>query len=392
MPWKASTIVNERMQFITRLRAGERMTDLCRDFGISRKTGYKFQERFERLGILGLADQSRAPLTRRRLEGPIANMVLDLRRVHPTWGPRKLIEVLHRRNPELRMPGTTAVSCLIARNGLAKPQRRRRTVPVFPDHLTQAGSPNDVWCVDYKGQFRLGNSQYCYPLTVSDDASRYLIGIDAFEQISTDHARGAFEEWFSQYGLPNVIRTDNGAPFASRGLLGLTRLSVFWLKQGIRPERIEPGEPQQNGRHERMHKTLKDETTRPAARTFLQQQERFDHFVDTFNRVRPHEALGMATPAECYRRSSRAYAPKPIFYPLHDDVIKVHASGHTKVLGCRGGAFFLSNALVGETIGIRQMGDHSWVLTFIDLTLGVYDAAEHLFLPADLATSTPPEV
>lgn len=391
MPWKESTAVNERMHFVTRLRAGERMADLCRDYGISRKTGYKFKERFERLGVLGLGDQSRAPIRPRRLDGPVADLLLDLRREHPTWGPRKLINVLHRRHPELRMPGTTSVSCLIARNGLAKPQRRRHRVPTFPSHLTQAELPNEVWCADYKGQFRLATSQYCYPLTITDDASRFLIGIDAFDCINGEEARGAFDTAFSKYGLPKVIRTDNGAPFASRGLLGLSRLSVFWIKHGIRPERIESGEPQQNGRHERMHRTLKDETIRPAAKSFLQQQERFDYFVDTFNRIRPHEAIDMATPAERYQASGRPYLPTPIAYPLHDDVIKVHASGHTALCRRSSRAFFLSAALAGETVGIRQMGDQTWVLSFANLTLGVYDAGEHQFQPADLATSTPPE-
>jgi transposase InsO family protein len=375
------------MAFITRLRAGERMADLCREYEISRKTGHKFKERFERLGLIGLADQSRAPIRRPRIDESVSRLIVDFRREHPTWGPRKLVNVLHRRNPGLRMPGTTSVSCLLAKAGLAKPRRPRSTVPAFPAHLTQAASSNDVWCADYKGQFRLTSSEYCYPLTVSDDASRYLIGIDAFDRISGEQARGAFEEAFSKYGLPKVIRTDNGAPFASRGLLGLSRLSVFWIKQGIRPERIEAGEPQQNGRHERMHRTLKEETTRPAARTLLQQQERFDCFIDTFNRVRPHEALGMATPAERYRPSDRAYIPRPLAYPLHDDVIKVQTTGHAGLVRRRG--FFLSAALAGESVGVRQMGDQTWLLTFANLTLGVYDASAHLFQPADLAAPTP---
>jgi transposase InsO family protein len=391
VPWKESTVVNERMIFITRLKDGERMAELCRDYGISRKTGYKFKERFERLGPIGLADQSRAPVQRRRIPESVARLVLELRRQHPTWGPKKLLEVLGRRNRGLRLPGTTSVSCLIAREGLAKPHRKRSLVPAFPAHLTQASLPNDVWCADYKGQFRLATSAYCYPLTVSDEASRFLIGIDAFDRINSDQAREAFEEAFSRYGLPDVIRTDNGAPFAGRGILGLTRLSVFWIKQGIRPERIQPGEPQQNGRHERMHRTLKEETTRPAAKTFLQQQERFDCFIDIFNRERPHEALGMATPAERYRPSNRAYAPRPTAYPLHDDIVKVHASGHVGITRRRHDNFFLSSALAGESIGVRQMGDHLWLLSFAQLNLGVYDASIHRFQPAETATSIPLE-
>lgn len=391
MSWKESSVVNERMGFITRLNAGERMSDLCLHYGISRKTGYKFKERFERLGLIGLGDQSRAPIRSRRLRGPVADLILELRRKQPTWGPRKLVEVLRRLHPGISLPGTTAVGSLLDREGLVTPQRRRNRVPSFPDHLTQGASANEVWCADYKGQFRLGNANYCYPLTVSDDATRFLIAIDAFERINLDEARIAFEEAFTRYGLPKVIRTDNGAPFASCGLLGLTRLSVFWIKQGIRPERIESGEPQQNGRHERMHRTLKAETTRPAARNLLQQQERFDCFVETYNNVRPHEALGMASPAKVYQPSSRVFVAKALDYPLHDDVIKVDRSGHANVIRRRGGSFFVSGALAGERIGIRELDDDTWLLTFAGIDLGVYDAQSHFFQQADIPVSAPPE-
>lgn len=391
MSWKESSVVNERMSFITRLNAGERMSDLCLHYGISRKTGYKFKERFERLGLIGLGDQSRAPIRNRRLRGPVAELVLELRRKHPTWGPRKLLEVLRGLHPGIPMPGTTAIGSLIDREGLVTPHRRRNRVPAFPDHLTQAAAANEVWCADYKGQFRLGNTSYCYPLTVSDDATRFLIAIDAFERINLEEARISFEEAFTKYGLPKVIRTDNGAPFASCGLLGLTRLSVFWIKQGIRPERIKSGEPQQNGRHERMHRTLKAETTRPAARNLLQQQERFDCFVETYNNVRPHEALGMSTPAKVYKPSGRSFIAKTLDYPLHDDVVKVDRSGHTNIVRGRGGSFFVSGALAGERIGIRELENDTWLLTFAGIDLGVYDAPSHFFQQIDIPVSAPPE-
>ena len=391
MSWKESSVVNERMSFITRLNAGERMSDLCLHYGISRKTGYKFKERFERLGLVGLGDQSRAPIRNRRLRGPVADLVLDLRRKQPTWGPRKLVEVLRQRHPGVALPGATAVGSLLDREGLVTPQRRRNRVPLFLDHLTQGASANEVWSADYKGQFRLGNTNYCYPLTISDDATRFLIAIDGFERINLEEARIAFEGAFTKYGLPKVIRTDNGAPFASCGLLGLTRLSVFWIKQGIRPERIKPGEPQQNGRHERMHRTLKAETTRPAAKNLLQQQERFDCFVETYNTVRPHEALGMATPAKVYQPSSRILTAKTLDYPLHDDVLKVDPSGHVNIIRRRGGSFFVSGALAGEQIGVRELEDDTWLLTFASLDLGIYDPRSHHFQQIDIPVSAPPE-
>lgn len=386
MPWRKSGPVSERMVFITRLMSGERMNDLCAEFGISRKTGYKFKDRYDRLGPEGLFDVSRRPLrTPWKTPEPIQELVVALRLEHPTWGPKKLAEICRRRHPGLRVPAPSTIGDMLARVGLVRHRRRRRHVPVLGRRLREAPHPNDVWCVDYKGQFRLGNGRYCYPLTITDQASRLIVGCEGFEQINGLCARAVFQDCFSRYGLPQVIRSDNGPPFASRGLFGLTQLNVFWLKLGIVPERIRPGEPQENGQHERMHRTLKDDCIRPAAANLLAQQERFDRFVETFNQVRPHEALGQKPPASVYVPSSRVFRdPDPLEYPLHDDVRTTDNTGHIRLLRRRRGGVFISSALVNERIGIREVEDGRWLLSFASLDLGYLDPAGKRFEPADL--------
>jgi transposase InsO family protein len=388
MPWRESGPMSERMGFVARLLAGERMSDLCREFGISRKTGYKFKERYEQLGPGGLYDVSRRPKrSPGRTPGPIEELIVELRRLHPTWGPKKLLEVLQARHPGIRLPAASTAGDLLSRKDLVRRRHRRRTVVTLGRNvLREAKSPNEIWCADYKGQFRLGNGQYCYPLTITDQASRFLLGCEGFERIDGDSARAVFEDRFSKYGVPEGIRTDNGPPFASRGLFGLTRLSVFWLKLGIVLERIEPGKPQQNGRHERMHKTLKEDTTRPAAANLLQQQERFDEWVTTFNEIRPHEALGQKPPATVYRPSPRSPSAVQLDYPLHDDVRIVQPAGHVRLLrGRNNPGIFLSSALATERVGIRELEDGRWLVSFAMLDLGWIDPTARTFHPADLA-------
>jgi transposase InsO family protein len=387
MPWEVSTRMSERMEFVLRLRDGEPMSDLCRGFGISRKTGYKFKERFERLGPAGLYDLPRTPRhIARRISDAIRERLLETRREHPRWGPHKLKAWLTERYAGVAWPSTTTIGEILSRAGLVPKRRRRRGVVPFGMKLRVAEGPNDLWCADYKGQFRLGNGRYCYPLTVTDQVSRYILSCEGFEAIDGERARLVFEDLFARHGLPLAIRTDNGAPFASRGLLGLSRLSAWWLKLGIVPERIAPGKPEQNGRHERMHRTLKAETTRPAGANLLQQQERFDSFVWTFNHERPHEALGQRPPNTVYRPSTRAVktTAAPLEYPLHDDVRTVARSGHVHLLSRREPAFFLSTALAGERIGIRELDDGRWLLSFATLDLGWFDPASRVFRPIDL--------
>jgi putative transposase len=361
-----------RMQFIMRLRDGERMTDLCREFGISRKTGYKFEKRYSKLGASGLVDQSRAPKrSAQRLSEEIAELLIRGRKKNPSWGSKKLKAVLAKRYPELKLPAPSTIDSLLKRRGLVEPRKRRGCTLPYASPLCLATAPNEVWCTDYKGQFRMGDGELCYPLTVTDRFSRHLMGCEGFNRIDTDGAIAAFHRIFVEFGLPSVIRSDNGAPFASRALWGLSRLSVWWLRLGIWHERIEPGCPQQNGQHERMHRDLKRETARPGAANLLAQQERFDGFLEEYNSVRPHEALDMKTPSEVYwlsdrRMPDRLEDPK---YPLHDDIVEVDGHGHIRI-GKHN--IFLSQALARQLLGIRELNDGGWLISFVAYDLGTW--------------------
>jgi transposase InsO family protein len=372
VPWKTKTPVDMRMEFIQRLAKDERLTDLCREYGISRKTAYKFKERFERRGAAGLQDGSRAPHVIPHKTAPeLEALIVAERRRHPTWGPRKLKSLLEKRFGRA-FPSPATIGNIVQRHGLAQPRKKRVRYerPEAFAVLGEALKPNDVWCIDYKGQFRLGDATYCYPLTLTDQYSRFILGCEGMAAISDEAARDVCEEAFSTHGLPLVIRSDNGAPFASRGLAGLTKLSVFWLRLGIGLERTRPGHPQDNGRHERMHRTLKFETARPARANLLQQQERFDAFVEEFNTERPHEALDMKRPADLYRRSPRSAPSRlpDLRYPAHDDVVRVNAYGQIYIAGL--GQAPLSVALAGNDVGIREERDGRWLVTFADLDLG----------------------
>lgn len=359
-----------RSEFIERLARGERITDLCREYGISRKTGDKFKKRFERLGADGLKDQSRAPKVIPHKTPPeVEEVIIAERKQHPTWGPKKLKVVL-----ELRLghafPSAAAIGAILARNGLTQPRKKRQRFSPAPTTLREATAPNDIWCIDYKGQFRLGDASYCYPLTITDQFSRYILGCEGMSAISDEAARETCEEVFRAHGLPTVMRSDNGVPFASTGLAGLTKLSVFWMRLGVTLERIRPAHPEENGQHERMHRTLKFETARPARQNLLQQQERFDEFVAEFNNERPHEALGMKRPADVYVSSIRPFPAKPVefAYSTHDDVVRVNAAGQIYVAGI--GQVALSNALAGEHVGLREERDGRWLISFRELDLG----------------------
>lgn len=372
MPWKERHAVDERLRFVARLAEGERMAEMCREFGISRKTGYKIWDRYRRVGIQGLTDQSRRPYHQaNKLPLQVEGTIVRLRQEKPSWGAPKIRELLIRKYPEVKTPAISTIHAVLDRHGLVQCKRRRRFKPEGTP-LVPAGKPNELWCADYKGEFMLGNKRYCYPLTISDYVSRFLLTCEGLETTKEIFAFCAFEKAFQEFGLPDAIRTDNGIPFAAgNSLYNLTKLSVWWLRLGIRIERIRPGHPEQNGRHERMHLTLKREATKPASDNILQQQSRFDEFREVFNTQRPHQALGMKFPAEIYTPSPKPYRGlPPVAYPFHDRTVTVTRSGCI----CLGNKQVnTSLALSGQPLGISEVDDDVWLATFMTYDLGYFD-------------------
>src|SRR5436190_704875 len=322
MPWKECHVMDERLRFVARLLEGEKMAPLCAEFGISRKTGYKIYDRYKDCGLEALNDRSRRPYRQaNRLPAPVEAVIVRLKREYPGWGAPKLREKLRQQLPDVpHLPAVSTVHAVLDRYGLVQRRRRRRISTAGPTALSCPTEPNALWCADYKGEFMLGNRRYCFPLTITDFASRYLLTCEALGTTQERFAFTVFERTFKEFGLPGVIRTDNGVPFASaHALYGLSKLAVWWLRLGIQIERIAPGHPEQNGRHERMHLTLKKEATKPAAANVLQQQARFDDFIECYNEERPHQALDMRYPAELYEPSERPYKGLgDLEYPFHD--------------------------------------------------------------------------
>jgi transposase InsO family protein len=383
MPWNVSSLMEERMRFVARLLEGESMSDLCREFQISRKTGYKIYDRYKQEGMDALSDRSRRPYRfANQVPEAVEAQIIGLKKDKPHWGARKIHELLLRRlASHVKVPARSTVHAVLHRNGLVSPLKRPKS-RAKGTPLTDALAPNDLWCVDFKGEFQLADNRYCYPLTVTDQASRFLLLCQALESVRQDPAIAAFEHLFRERGLPNAIRSDNGVPFASpNALFQLSALSVWWLRLGISVERIKPGRPQQNGRHERMHRTLKAATVRPAARNFLAQQARFDAFIDEFNTQRPHEALDMQMPAEVYKPSTRIYTGLPeLSYPLHDRSILVTSCGricmHRKKIS-------ISHVLAGQRLGIKEVDDGIWLVSFMHYDLGFIDLEQKSLQPLD---------
>lgn len=382
MPWEERTKVSERLIFISRLEEGESMSDLCREFGISRKTGYKFLRRYQDDGPKGLEDLDRRPYSNpRRLNELVVNELLELKKRKPNWGSAKIRELFRRKHPDLPLPARSTVHLLLDRYGLVdkRSKRRRIFMKASPTELNPSQSPNDLWTIDFKGQFSLIDGSLCYPLTVADHFSRYLIGCEALLSTKAVPAIRVLESIFQQYGLPNRIRSDNGSPFASTGVMGLTTLSVWLLRLGITLERIEPGKPQQNGRHERMHRTLKRETTRPPEPNILRQQERFEIFRREFNFERPHESLNMETPGAIYQKSKRRYVvPSDLEYPGFDKKARVHDCGNIVLDGKR---CYVSRALRGERIGLNETDDDLWEASFMEYKLGFIEKGASSMVP-----------
>ena len=376
-------MVDERLRFVARILGGEAMSDVCRSLGISRKTGYKIFNRYKEHGLEALSDRSRRPVRyANQLPQQIESLIVSLKQDKPHWGARKIRELLVRRlNGDVRVPAKSTIHAVLHRHGLVKrmgrPRNRATGTP-----LSQGAAPNDLWCADFKGEFKLGSGRYCYPLTVTDHASRFLLLCEALDSTREDLASSAFERLFRERGLPLAIRSDNGVPFASpNALFNLSKLSVWWLRLGIAIERIKPGRPQQNGRHERMHLTLKKEATRPPGINSLQQQARFDAFMHEFNTERPHQAIAMKCPAELYVASTRRYDGLPeLAYPLHDRDILVTACGriclHRKKIN-------ISGVLAGQKLGIKEVDDGIWLVSFMQYDLGYFDLEQRTLQPLD---------
>jgi len=383
MPWKESSVMEERLRFVARLLENEPMTELCREFGISRKTGYKIFNRYKEHGLEAFTDRSRRPVRyANQLPDQIETRIVHLKREKPHWGARKIRELLLRQlDGDFRVPAISTVHAVLDRHGLVKRMgRKRRRATGTP--LSAGAAPNDLWCADFKGEFKLGNGPYCYPLTVTDYASRFVLLCEALESTQERMALTAFDRLFAERGLPSAIRSDNGVPFASpNGLFNLSKLSIWWLRLGITIERIKPGKPQQNGRHERMHLTLKTEATRPPGMNSLQQQARFDDFVEEFNTQRPHEALAMLTPIDVYVPSARPYRGlTELAYPFHDRDVLVTACGricmHRKRIN-------ISTVLAGQKVGLKEVDDGIWLVSFMTYDLGYIDLEQKTLQPLD---------
>ena len=372
MPWKECHVMDERVRFVARRLEGESMAALCREFGISRKTGYKIFDRYKDCGVQALTDRSRRPYRQaNRLPAQLEATIVRLKREYPGWGAPKIREKLRRQAIAPQLPAISTVHAVLDRHGLVKRRRRRRPRATGTE-LSRPSEPNALWCADYKGEFMLGDHRYCYPLTITDFASRYLLTCEALATTQEKFAFTVFERTFKEFGLPSAIRTDNGVPFASgHALYGLSKLAVWWLRLGIEIERTKPGHPEQNGRHERMHLTLKKEATKPAATNVLQQQARFDTFVAQFNRERPHQALNMKVPADVYTRSARVYRGlEELTYPFHDGIFTVTQCGR---ICFKGRKVNLSHVFAGQNVGVTQVGERIWLVTFMRYDLGYFD-------------------
>ncbi|PCI40573.1 MAG: IS481 family transposase [Elusimicrobia bacterium] len=377
MPWKETCVMNEKRKFILDWLCGDwTMLALCEHFGISRKTGYKILGRFKVEGLLGLEARSKAPVRHpNETAEEIQLAVLAQRRKHPYWGPRKLRRRLQDLYPKVAWPAASTIGTLLKHKGLSRPRRRSRRVSIYSGPFDLGLEPNDVWGADFKGWFRTGDGLRIDPFTVSDLASRYLLLCRAVKRPDGENVQDHLTGLFREFGLPQALRTDNGSPFASLGAGGLSKLSIWLIKLGIRPERIRPGHPEENGIHERMHKTLKQETANPPKANESSQQRAFDRFVAEYNDERPHEGLEMKTPTQIYRTSERDFPSRlrELEYRSPMSVRRVSSNGTFK---WRRKCVFIGNALVGETIGIMEEESGTCRAYFGQIYLGEFDQNE----------------
>lgn len=373
MPWKEVSPMDQKTHFIRDYsRDIYSFTELCARYGISRKTGYKWAERFLQEGPPGLCNRSSAPIRRpNQTPQKIVDALVELRRKHPTWGAKKLLKKISQQHPAWDLPAHSTVYDLLRPFGLIK-KRRRKTIPGHAGFSgIKALQPNDVWCTDFKGQFKLGNGSYCYPLTITDQYSRFIPSIKSLPSTSFEGVKPIFIKVFREYGLPKYIRSDNGVPFATSAICRLSSLSAWWIQLGIIPDLIEPGKPQQNGQHERMHRTLKEETTRPSAFSSSAQQRKFNHFINEFNYERPHEALDMQTPGSLYEPSIRELPSKikPFEYPDRYEVRYVGANGCIRWNSKR---ICVSQICQGQYIGLEEVDFKIWNVYYGQVKIGIF--------------------
>jgi transposase InsO family protein len=374
--------LDERKRFIEKWhkRNNDSFADLCRQFGVARKTGYKWIERFKRGGWPELKDVSRAPQNSpQAVAEDQAEEIVGFRQQHPSWGARKIREYFQREKPGQQWPAASTIHALLHSQGLIADRKRRRKTPPYTQPLQHVEAPNQVWCADFKGWFRCGDGVRCDPLTITDAHSRYLLRCRAVSKADGEHVRAIFEAVFRQYGVPEAIRTDNGPPFASPAPGGLSRLSMWWWQLGIRHERIDPGRPEQNGRHERMHRTLKAETANPPRANLRQQQRAFHRFEQEYNQVRPHQALDYRTPSQVYVASAREYPRRlpELEYPAGVHLRRISQQGSLKWKTER---TFISEVLARQTVGLLEVDDELYEVYYGPVLLGWFEAAAHLFV------------
>jgi transposase InsO family protein len=386
MPWGITSVSDQRMAFVKQYVEDGFTTfaQLCREFGISTATGYRVLKRYDPDDPASLQDRSRRPLRPPCTDAEREAAIVGVRRDHPTWGPKKIRAYLQCGRPEVTWPATSTIGAVLQRAGLVPSRRYRKRSSGIRPPLTLAEAPNQVWTIDFKGQFATQDGTLCYPLTLMDLNSRFLLRCQAYHGIASRDVQALLQAAFREFGLPACIRSDNGPPFASNAVAGLSALSVWWIRLGIRPETIQPSHPEQNGAHERLHRTLKAETTRPAAASIRAQQRLFDAFRDTYNAVRPHEALGQLPPANAYVRSQRTYPNRlpQIRYPDGLALRTVHRNGCIRWGGCE---IFLSEVLIGETVAFAPLPGHRLLVWFAHLPLAVLDDRGPNWLPPSQA-------
>jgi transposase InsO family protein len=390
MPWRETSPMEQRLDFVREYESGLfTMSELAAQYSISRKTGYKWVAQYAVEGIRGLQDRSRRPHHHPHAIDPaLVDAIIAIRQRHPRWGPKKLLTVARRRAPEAPWPAESTIALLLKRRGLITPQHRRRPpVPIAPTRQPMT-RPNEVWTTDFKGEFLTGDHRYCYPLTLRDGFSRYVLRCDALTAHTLAVTRPQFERAFAEYGLPDRIRSDNGPPFGGPGLGRLSSLAVWWIRLGIVPERIDPGHPEQNGSHEQFHAVLKAETARPPAPTARAQQRRFTRFCAEYNQERPHEALDQTVPAQHYHASPRPLPRRlpPLDYPGHAEVRRVDQNGYVSWRRPLRPPLFVSAALAGEPVAFEEVDNGIWTVSFATIILGRFDERRHQIHPMAAVT------